>query len=65
MLSLCISGKTYTLDNFKDHVIFMEYFATWCLHCKNMLPIVHELYNKYNSSIIFISVSQENIFANM
>jgi len=55
------SNQTYTLDNFKGHPIFMEYFATWCPHCKNMLPIMRELYNEYGSSIVFISISQEDI----
>jgi len=37
--------------------VFLEVFATWCPHCQHEVPIVNDLYAKYNNRVAFIAVN--------
>ena len=43
-----LNGKIVTLDTFKGKVIFLNFWAPWCIPCRDELPELDKLYKKYN-----------------
>ncbi len=41
------SGKTVHLSELKGTVVFVNFWATWCPPCREELPSIHSLYNRF------------------
>jgi len=41
------SGQQVTLNNYKGHVLVLDFFATWCPPCKASIPHLVSLNKKY------------------
>jgi len=63
-----IDGKTVVLkagdngiesDKFKDKIIFLDFFATWCPPCKASIPHLVNLQNKFKDRLVVIGVLLE------
>jgi thiol-disulfide isomerase/thioredoxin len=53
-----ISGKVVNVQDFKDKVIFLNMWATWCGPCRSEMPSIQSLYNKVDKDkVIFIMLS--------
>lgn len=55
-------GKTVSLSEFKDQVIFMNMWATWCPPCIAEMPNINKLYNEMGNDVAFIMVSLDEDF---
>ena len=44
-----LNGKAVTLEQFKGKVVFVAFWAPWCGPCKEELPELGKLYNKYRN----------------
>jgi len=58
-----VDGEMISLSDFKGNVIILDFFATWCPHCRKELPgfiELHEAYGDKGLAVIGIaSVSAE------
>jgi peroxiredoxin len=55
------SGQPVTLANYKGYVLVMDFFATWCVPCKESIPHLNSLNRKYGKQglqILGISVDE-------
>ena len=55
------NGKTVRLSDFKNKIIILDFWATWCPPCRAEIPGFVELYNKYKDKgveIIGVSLDQ-------
>jgi thiol-disulfide isomerase/thioredoxin len=52
-------GKTFSLSEFKDKVIVIEFWATWCPPCKETIPHLSELQEKYKDKVVVIGITGE------
>lgn len=53
-------GKTYTLKDFKGKYLYIDMWATWCGPCKQELPYLKELEQKFrNKNITFLGLSTD------
>ncbi|RLC47185.1 MAG: hypothetical protein DRI23_11615 [Candidatus Cloacimonadota bacterium] len=45
-----IEGKQVKLSDFqKEGLVILDFWATWCVPCKNSLPKLNELHKKYDN----------------
>lgn len=54
-----LSGNHVNLNDFKDQVIVINFWATWCPSCVAEMPDFQKLYNDYQSDVSFFFVSTE------
>ncbi len=52
-------GRIYTLSNFTGKVTLIEFMATWCPHCKNMIPVMKQVYSEFKDKINIISIGPD------
>lgn len=54
------AGKEIKLSNFKGKMLFIDFWATWCLPCLAQIPAFEELSGKYpDIQFIGISIDQD------
>ncbi len=52
-------GNQYSLEDFQDDVILLNFWATWCPPCRAEMPSIQKLYNEYGDKIAMILISSE------
>ena len=51
------TGKRMNLNSFKNQVVFINTWATWCPPCIAEMPEIQELYTDYKDKVTFLMVS--------
>ena len=41
-------GQTHKLSDYKGRVVFLNFWATWCPPCREEMPYIQNLYEKYS-----------------
>ena len=53
-------GNEINLAEIKTDKILLIFYASWCPHCKDLLPEIHKLYNSKNSfEVVAISLDEK------
>ena len=55
-----LQGNTIPFEEFKNKVVFINLWATWCPPCIAELPDLQKLYNEYGDKVVFLFISNEN-----
>lgn len=56
-----VNGQPVSNEGLKGSVVIIDFWATWCPPCRESLPFLNELYNKYSKQglqIIGMSVDE-------
>ena len=55
-----LEGKQVKLSDFQEKgLVILDFWATWCVPCKNGLPKINELHEKYDSvNVLAINVDK-------
>jgi thiol-disulfide isomerase/thioredoxin len=54
-------GVTTSLDDFKGKYVYIDVWATWCGPCRQQIPFLNELEEKYHGkNIEFVSISTDS-----
>ena len=48
-------------EEFKDQIVFINFWATWCPPCIAEMPTIEKLYQKYKDKVGFAMISNEYI----
>lgn len=58
-----LSGDIVALNNFKGKIVLLNFWATWCLPCKEELPSMQRLYKKLGTrglEVVAVSIDRDN-----
>jgi peroxiredoxin len=56
------TGQTISQENYRGHVLILDFFATWCQPCRQSIPHLVEMNRKYGKQglqILGLSVDEE------
>ena len=58
-----LNGNRVEFSEFKDKVVFINFWATWCPPCVGEMPEIQELYDNFkdNSDVKLLLITDENI----
>ncbi|MHC4630411.1 MAG: redoxin family protein [Planctomycetota bacterium] len=55
-----LNGKQVSLSDFKDKVVLLDFWATWCGPCVRAIPYVESLHKKYkDQGLVVIGINNE------
>lgn len=56
-----LQGKKFSTGAWRGKVVFVDFWATWCMPCRASLPTLEKLYAKYHSKgLEVVGVSNDN-----
>lgn len=53
------NGAIIPFENFKNKVIIIGFWATWCPSCVAEMPSLQKLYNDYKDKVAFVLITSE------
>lgn len=56
-----LEGKKVSLEDYRDKVVMIEFFTTWCLPCQMSAPDIQSVFEKYKDKgfyVIAISIDE-------
>ncbi|PZX59490.1 MULTISPECIES: TlpA disulfide reductase family protein [Hydrotalea] len=53
------NGDTIHLSDFKYKYILLDFNASWCIPCRQIIPKLKKLYEKYNDKLVILSISNQ------
>lgn len=54
-----LKGEQVNMKTFKDKVIVVNFWATWCPPCVAEMPSFQDLYNDYGDRVVFLFVAND------
>jgi thiol-disulfide isomerase/thioredoxin len=52
-----LEGRTLTLDDYKDKVVLLNFWATWCGPCREEIPALAALQSHYRNQLVIVGLS--------
>jgi thiol-disulfide isomerase/thioredoxin len=56
-----LDGRTLTADSLRGKVVLVNFWATWCPPCREEIPDLIKLQDKYRDTLVVIGISQDSI----
>lgn len=56
-----LDGNLISMSKYKGKVIFLNFWATWCMPCVAELPSINKLYTQFKDDMVFILISDESL----
>ena len=53
-------GNESTFDQYKEKVVVVNFWATWCPPCIAEMPAFEELYKDYKNDVVFLFVANDD-----
>ncbi|WP_457678226.1 TlpA family protein disulfide reductase [Thermovibrio sp.] len=56
-----VNGQKHKLSDYRGKVVIVQFFGTYCPPCRAEIPVLEELYKKYNGKLVVIGLSVDYI----
>jgi thiol-disulfide isomerase/thioredoxin len=57
-----LNGKPINMADYRGKVIFLNFWATWCMPCVAELPSINKLYLQFkDENVVFLLISNEQL----
>ncbi|MCO6577627.1 TlpA family protein disulfide reductase, partial [Escherichia coli] len=50
-------GRELSISSFSDKPLLIVEWASWCPDCRNQLPIIQKMYEKYGNQVHFVLIN--------
>lgn len=56
-----LNDRDVSLEDFRGKVVFINFWATWCPPCKEEIPVINQLYEKYmGKDFVILGISTDD-----
>jgi cytochrome c biogenesis protein CcmG/thiol:disulfide interchange protein DsbE len=55
-----LGGDTVSLEQFRGRPVVVDFWATWCVSCRHIFPVLNELTTRYGDSLVVLGVCLES-----
>jgi thiol-disulfide isomerase/thioredoxin len=52
-----LDGKAHTPKEWSGKVVVMDFWATWCVGCRETVPVLKRLHEKFGDGLVVVGVS--------
>ena len=52
-----LTGETFTLSEYRDTVVVLDFWASWCGPCVGKMPTIQTLSEQYEGRVIFVGMN--------
>jgi thiol-disulfide isomerase/thioredoxin len=59
MITIKVTKDGWIFENYKNKIVLLNFFATWCPPCKAEIPHLNNLIQKYKGDFVVLSVLLE------
>ncbi len=54
---LALASNALNIEQYKGKVIYIDFWASWCIPCRNSFPWMNEMQKKYGEDLVVIGVN--------
>lgn len=58
-----VEGKVVSSAEWKGKVVVIDFWATWCMACREAFPVLSELQTKYGNKLVVVGISTDKASA--
>jgi len=55
-----LEGKTVSSSEWAGKVVVIDFWATWCVACRDAFPVLNEMKAKYGDKVVVVGISNES-----
>ena len=60
-----LAGKSFQLSDYKGKPVLINFFASWCLPCREEMPAIEKIVQEYQpKGVVFLGISTDDTEAN-
>jgi len=52
-----LDGREVSLNQYKDKIVILDFWATWCAPCRMTMPMLDRLQEQYSGKLVLLAVN--------
>ncbi|HOY32768.1 MAG TPA: TlpA disulfide reductase family protein [Bacteroidales bacterium] len=59
-----VDNSTISLSDFRGKFVYLNFYASWCLNCRDEMELMRKFRQNFDNDVVFISISADREFMN-